>query len=178
MNRARLNIDFLPPRRFALTRTGALMGLAAALVWVLALTTTRPAADRSPPSDPVPARVTPRSGPPGDAADRWSPAQRAALESVVRSLELPWSALIDRTARAAPPGVSLLAFEPEVAQFMLTLQGEAERPAVMVRYLQALERDTHLGQALLRDFEAVPESSRVRFTIAASMAAVMQGARP
>jgi hypothetical protein len=91
-------------------------------------------------------------------------------------LELPWSALMDRTARAAPAGVSLLAFEPDVAQSMLTLQGEAERPAVMVRYLQALERDAHLGQALLRDFESVPESSRVRFTIAASMGSVMQGA--
>jgi hypothetical protein len=178
MSRYRLDIDFLPRRRFRLTPTGAGLALLAALVWVLAISTTHRGADpRTPPEPSAAARGPALTLPAGEPVGRWSPAQAAALTSVVRGLELPWSALMDRTARAAPAGVSLLAFEPDVAQSMLTLQGEAERPAVMVRYLQALERDAHLGQALLRDFESVPESSRVRFTIAASMGSVMQGGR-
>lgn len=179
MSRYRLDIDFLPRRRFGLTPSGAGLALLAVLVWVLALSMTQMSTDSRTPPDP--AAVARGSAPAvsvSEPARRWSPAQAAALASVVSGLELPWSALMDRTARAAPAGVSLLGFEPDVAQSMLTLQGEAERPSVMVRYLQALERDAHLGQALLRDFESVPESSRVRFTIAASMGSVMQGGRP
>jgi Tfp pilus assembly protein PilN len=179
MSGDRLEIDFLPRQRLTLTRRGALLAGAAALVWVLALVILQSDRGRAPKTDDDRStRLAPRPELAASRAELWTPAQRAALEGVVKGLALPWSTLIDRTARAAPPGVSLLAFEPDLTQSVLTLQGEAERASVMVRYLQILERDAHLGQALLRDFEAVPDSSRVRFTIAASMNSVMREGRP
>jgi hypothetical protein len=183
----RLELDFMPSRGLAFTRAGAVLAGLALILWATLLVLTYRKADSAAEATEA-ATVTAqtqareaetrRAQTAARSAGLWTPAQRAALEAVNWSLGLPWSALIERTARAAPPGVSLLAFEPDVTQAVLILQGEADRASVMVRYVQALERDASLGHALLRDFEAVPDSSRVRFTIEASIASMVRGGRP
>jgi|GEM_PF-1221168 len=167
MIRPGFDLDFVAPHPLALTRSGRRMLAGAGVLWLAAV-----GVALWPQSPGVQVPVASVATPPPrvqKAPPQWSAAQRQSVESVVLSLQVPWAQWIDRTARAAPAGVSLLAFEPDVARGVLSLQAQADRLSSMVKYVRILEQDAHLGQALLRDFESVPESSKVRFTIDAAL---------
>lgn len=176
MIRPGFELDFVAPSPLSLTRPGRwVLGLACALWLVTALVALWPTSQPRP--TPIAEVVKPAPRPEANTP-RWTAAQRQSVASVAMSLQVPWALWIDRTARAAPAGVSLLAFEPDVARGVLSLQAQADRLSSMVKYVRVLEQDNHLGQALLRDFESVPESQRVRFTIDAALQNATAGARP
>jgi hypothetical protein len=177
MIRPGFDLDFVPSGPLTLTRASGSCAALALALWLAILFVGpkgEPTADAQQPVAPVAARPPA----PEPLRAQWTQAQRQSVEKASRALQVPWAQWIDRTAKAAPAGVSLLSFEPDVNTGLLSLQAEANRMASMVKYVRLLEQDNHLGQALLREFESVPESTKVRFTIDASLQGTRHGGRP
>jgi Tfp pilus assembly protein PilN len=158
----RLRIDFAPPGlRRTLFRTPraawipALLGLllvaAAAVmgwrylgqqqVWQAQLATLNarsrapvvlPAAQRPP---PVPA------------------AQAVAANAAILQLNLPWRALGDALQAATPPGVALLALEPDARKRTLRITAEVRGSDEMIGYVEQLQRQEGFSSVTLARHE-------------------------
>jgi len=177
MIRPGFDLDFVPSGPLTVTRAGGAFVVLALALWI-AIFFLGPKGQASNDAQQPVAPVVARPAAPEPLKAQWTQAQRQTVEKAARALDVPWAQWIDRTAKAAPAGVSLLSFEPDMSTGMLSLQAEANRMASMVKYVRLLEQDRHLGQALLREFESVPESTKVRFTIDASLQAQLRGGQP
>lgn len=85
-----------------------------------------------------------RALPPGRLDDRVRDA-----ESVVRHLTVPWGPLIGVLEQASTPDVALLQLQPDAAQRVVRLTGEARNSAAMFEYLRRLSGAERLGEVHL-----------------------------
>lgn len=69
-----------------------------------------------------------------------SPAEAAAANAVVMQLNLPWRDLRNAVRDATPPGVALLALEPDAKKQALRLTAETRTSEDMVGYVERLKR--------------------------------------
>jgi Tfp pilus assembly protein PilN len=173
MTATRLTLDFAPasvraPSRMgiALLVAGGVGAFAAAFACGAALSM----ADRQ--SQALDAR---RQQATADAAAFARPASAApsgrtkAALRIARTLQTPWSDLLE-TLEAAPHGdVALLAIEPSARDSTVRLTAESRDPDGMVAYLHALQSDARLKRVILLSHQVQPEAagSPVRFQIQA-----------
>jgi Tfp pilus assembly protein PilN len=86
------------------------------------------------------------SAPPPAPAARISELQAAAVNADVLQLNLPWRALRDAIAAGTPPGIALLALEPDAHKRSMRITAEAKTSDEMVGYIALLKQ-----QELFRD---------------------------
>jgi len=93
-----------------------------------------------------------------------------SAEAVVRSLTLPWAALVQAVEQAATRDVALLQLQPDAESRLLRLTAEARNLEAMLQYHQRLEASAELSDVSLLNHEvlaAQPEHP-VRFTLTAT----------
>jgi Tfp pilus assembly protein PilN len=67
-------------------------------------------------------------------------AQAGAVNAAILQLNLPWRALRDAVQAATPPGVALLALEPESRKRTLRITAETKSSDEMIGYLERLQQ--------------------------------------
>lgn len=82
---------------------------------------------------------------------RLPPEQAAAINAAVQQLNLPWRALQDAVAAATPPGVALLALEPDARKQVLKITAEVRSSDAMIAYIEQIkQQDVFTGVLLTR----------------------------
>lgn len=82
---------------------------------------------------------------------RISDAQAAGVNAAVLQLNLPWRALYDAIAAATPPGIGMLALEPDARKRSLKITAEAKNSDAMIDYIELLKREElFAGVTLIR----------------------------
>lgn len=96
--------------------------------------------------------AVPAAAPPA-AATPISETQAAAVNAAVMQLNLPWRALQDAVAAATPPGVALLALEPDARKRSLRISAEARTSDEMIDYVARLKREELFSDVALTHHE-------------------------
>jgi Tfp pilus assembly protein PilN len=172
----RVRIDFAPPGlRRTLLRTpraawiavvaGLALALAAAVAgwrylgqqhaWQAQLATLNARA-RAPAV--LPAALRPPPVPAGQAA---------AVNAAILQLNLPWRALGDSLQAATPPGVALLALEPDARKRTLRITAEVRASDEMIGYVEQLQRQPWFSSVTLARHEIVEQDPNhpIRFQV-------------
>lgn len=172
MSTVRLRLDFAPrasrtsPPRLAMLLTGLLLFIVAIVLLGLTLTENARQSRQLAIIEANVKRVAPAR------QLRLSPAQLARVQFVSqtsRSLSTPWADLL-AALEATPANVALLAVEPSAAKRNISITAEAASTEDMLAYLQALQKDNRLSDALLTSHQMQTQApgTPVRFQIQAS----------
>lgn len=172
MSTVRLRLDFAPrayrtaPRRLALLLTGMFLFTAAIVSLGLTLAENARQTRQLALFD---ANVKPLAP---TRQLRPSPAQLARVQFVSqtsRSLSTPWADLL-AALEATTANVALLAVEPSATKRNISITAEAASTEDMLAYLQALQKDNRLANALLTSHQVQIQApgTPVRFQIQAS----------
>ena len=102
-----------------------------------------------------------------------SPTQAAVVNSAVLQLNLPWGALHDAIGAATPPGIALLALEPDAHKRSMRITAEARNSDDMIAYVERLkQQELFLAVALTRHEINDQDPNRpIRFQLDAQWAA-------
>jgi Tfp pilus assembly protein PilN len=105
-------------------------------------------------------------------ADPQQLARERQLRDLARGLHTPWSDLLAALEAAPSDSVALLSVEPSAARRSVRLSAEARDSQAMLAWLQALQRDPRLAQALLvsHQLQTQAPGTPVRFQVQASWA--------
>jgi Tfp pilus assembly protein PilN len=76
-------------------------------------------------------------------------AQAGAVNSAILQLNLPWPALRDAVQAATPPGVALLALEPDARRRNLKITAETRDADSMIAYVEQLKRQELFADVVL-----------------------------
>lgn len=177
MRPVRLELDFArsSPRPAAWTRGLLVLGIAllgatgwlvgAAWVEQRTLAESLAAAQQRRAAQTAPARVV-------RPADPQQLARERQLRELARGLQTPWSDLLAALEAAPSDSVALLSVEPSAARRSVRLSAEARDSQAMLAWLQALQRDPRLAQALLvsHQLQLQAPGTPVRFQVQASWA--------
>jgi Tfp pilus assembly protein PilN len=79
--------------------------------------------------------------------------QAAAVNAAVRQLNLPWRGLHDAIQAATPPGIALLALEPDARKSSVRITAEAKNSDDMFAYVAQLQGIDWFGSVLLARHE-------------------------
>lgn len=154
-----LDIDFAAPGlQRALHRTGAaawvLAALAAALCVAAGLLGWRLLAQQGADARQLAAarlRAAPAAVAVAPPQARVSELQAGAVNSAVMQLNLPWRALQDAIGAATPPGIAMLALEPDPRKRSMKITAEARTSDAMIGYVEELKKqELFAGVALTR----------------------------
>lgn len=88
-----------------------------------------------------------------------TPNKADAINRAIRQLNLPWDHLFAEIEGRLTEHISLLSLEPDAANRVLRIQGEAKSPEDMLDFIAALDDQTFFQDALLIRHEIV-ESDR------------------
>lgn len=153
----RVSIDFVRPRKLLSLREGFLLfGSLVALavsIWSLATTT----ASLASVEEQLANQKHIQSQKPALLTD----AQRASINRAIRQLNLPWPELLSAIEAHSVDRVALLSLEPDAANRMLRVTGEAKSPDEMLEFVNRLGSDPLFVTANLLRHE-VNESDRNR----------------
>lgn len=156
----RMAIDFAPPtwRRALYRLHPALLAagiagivLCAAGIW-FAMQMAQQRAVRAQQIDTLRASQAALSKRPVRVAEVLIPeAQALSVNAAILRLNVPWRALEDAIGTATPPGIALLALDPDPKKQVLKITAEARTSDDMVGYVQALkQQEFFIGAALAR----------------------------
>jgi Tfp pilus assembly protein PilN len=93
------------------------------------------------------------AAPPAVAAVHVSEQQAAAVNADVLQLNLPWRALRDAIAAGTPPGIALLALEPDARSRKMRITAEAKNSDEMVGYVVLLKQQDLFDSVVLTRHE-------------------------
>jgi Tfp pilus assembly protein PilN len=99
-----------------------------------------------------------------------APAQAAAVNAAILQLNLPWRDLQDALASATPPGIALLALEPDARKRVLKITAETTSSDAMVAYVAQLKQQELFGarvQLLRHEINALDPNKPLRFQLEA-----------
>ncbi|WP_332861281.1 hypothetical protein [Janthinobacterium svalbardensis] len=99
-----------------------------------------------------------------------APAQAAAVNAAILQLNLPWRDLQDALTSATPPGIALLALEPDARKRVLKITAETTSSDAMVAYIAQLKRQELFGvrvQLLRHEINALDPNQPLRFQLEA-----------
>lgn len=175
MSSVRLRLEFAPharritPTSLALLLSGALLFTVTLLLIGLTLAENARQTRRLAAMDGNRNAVAPAAPPRADPAEL---ARVKFVRQTSRSLMTPWANLL-AALEAAPANVALLSVEPSAAKRRISLTAEAANPADMLNYLQALQRDNRLADALLASHQVQVQApgTPIRFQIQANWGA-------
>jgi hypothetical protein len=104
---------------------------------------------------------------------RISDAQAAAVNAAILQLNLPWRALYDAIAAATPPGIGMLALEPDARKRSLKITAEAKNSDAMIDYVELLKREeVFAGVTLIRhEINEQDPNKPIRFQLEAEWVA-------
>ena len=176
-----VRIDFAPP---SLARTMHRTALAAWLLAAFALLLCLGAAvagaslmERQREHDrqlaALQARAAVPAAAPVAAAAPISETQASAVNAAVMQLNLPWRALQDAVAAATPPGVALLALEPDAKKRTVRISAEARTSDEMIDYVARLKREELFSDVALTHHEINDQDPNrpIRFELDAAWSA-------
>lgn len=175
----RLDIDFAPPGwRRSLHRVPAWAWIAGALGVALIATAAysgSAALQRQQASEAQWQRAQQRVAqatqePPPMAIAPIAPAQAAAVNAAILQLNLPWRDLQDALASATPPGIALLALEPDARKRILKITAETTSSDAMVAYVAQLKQQQLFGtrvQLLRHEINELDPNRPLRFQLEA-----------
>jgi Tfp pilus assembly protein PilN len=101
----------------------------------------------------VEARTRAAAPPPKVPAAPVAPARAGAVNAAVLQLNLPWRSLHDAIEAATPPGIALLALEPDAKKSSLRITAEAKSSDDMIAYVAALRHVDWFGAVALARHE-------------------------
>ena len=99
-----------------------------------------------------------------------APAQAAAVNAAILQLNLPWRDVQDALASATPPGIALLALEPDARKRVLKITAETTGSDAMVDYIAQLKRQQLFGvrvQLLRHEINELDPNRPLRFQLEA-----------
>ncbi|KAB8046963.1 hypothetical protein GCN74_28320, partial [Janthinobacterium sp. FT14W] len=99
-----------------------------------------------------------------------APAQAAAVNTAILQLNLPWRDVQDALASATPPGIALLALEPDARKRVLKITAETTGSDAMVAYIAQLKQQELFGarvQLLRHEINALDPNKPLRFQLEA-----------
>lgn len=99
-----------------------------------------------------------------------APAQAAAVNAAILQLNLPWRDVQDALASATPPGIALLALEPDARKRVLKITAETTGSDAMVGYIAQLKRQQLFAtrvQLLRHEINALDPNKPLRFQLEA-----------
>nr|WP_229477236.1 PilN domain-containing protein [Massilia rubra] len=104
---------------------------------------------------------------------RISEAQAAGVNAAILQLNLPWRALYDAIAAATPPGIGMLALEPDARKRSLKITAEAKSSDAMIEYVELLKREElFAGVTLIRhEINEQDPNKPIRFQLEAEWVA-------
>lgn len=96
-------------------------------------------------------------------------AQALSVNAAIQRLNVPWRELEDAIGTATPPGIALLALDPDPKKQLLKITAEARTSDDMVGYVQALkQQEFFIGAALARhEIGEQDPSHPIRFQVEA-----------
>jgi len=103
-----------------------------------------------------------------------APAQAAAVNAAILQLNLPWRDVQDALASATPPGIALLALEPDARKRVLKITAETTGSDAMVAYIAQLKQQELFGtrvQLLRHEINALDPNKPLRFQLEAGWGA-------
>lgn len=109
----------------------------------------------------------PRAAPAQAARPALAPARIEAVNAAVMQLNLPWRALHDAIQAGTPPGVALLALEPDAKKGRVRISAEARDSDAMIACVDSLRRSGWFGAvALLRhEIDEQDPNRPIRFQV-------------
>jgi len=99
-----------------------------------------------------------------------TPAQATAVNGAILQLNLPWRDMHEALATATPPGVALLALEPDARRRLLKITAETKSSDTMVDYIAQLKQQPAFGggvQLLRHEVDALDPGQPLRFELEA-----------
>lgn len=78
-----------------------------------------------------------------------APAQAQVVNAAILQLNLPWRDMQDALASATPPGIALLALEPDARKRVLKITAETTGSDAMVAYVAQLKQQELFGARVL-----------------------------
>jgi len=104
---------------------------------------------------------TVRAGPPLD------PRASKAANQIVHELQMPWAEMLAALESVASADVALLGVEPSAQRHVVRITAEAKNSAIMLDYLQALQRGSQFSDVWLTSHlvQAQTPGTPVRFII-------------
>ncbi|MGK5079772.1 hypothetical protein [Janthinobacterium sp. HLX7-2] len=109
-------------------------------------------------------------GPASVAFTPIAPAQAAAVNAAILQLNLPWRDVQDALATATPPGIALLALEPDARKHLLKITAETTSSDAMVAYIAQLKQQELFGsrvQLLRHEINDLDPNKPLRFQLEA-----------
>ncbi|MES2016632.1 MAG: hypothetical protein V4484_09055 [Pseudomonadota bacterium] len=99
--------------------------------------------------------------------------QQAAVNSAIMQLNLPWRALHDAIGAATPPGIALLALEPDARRRSIKVTAETRNSDAMIAYIEALkEQELFTAVSLTRhEINELDPNRPIRFQLDAEWSA-------
>lgn len=82
-------------------------------------------------------------------------AQARAVNGAIMQLNLPWRELQQAVAGSVPPGIALLALEPDPRKQVLKITAEAKNADDMIAYIEQLKQQEFFAGAALARHEIV-----------------------
>jgi len=179
---SRLRIDFAPASlqrtvyrtgnlAWLLLAAGLLLALAAGILGMRLLAQQRADrdllnAERTRANVPLVVPVAVRVAPISDL-------QAAAVNGAILQLNLPWRALHDAVGAATPPGIALLALEPDPRRRSIKITAETKTSDAMIAYIEALkEQELFTGVTLTRhEINELDPNKPIRFQLEAEWSA-------
>ena len=99
-----------------------------------------------------------------------APAQAQAVNAAILQLNLPWRDVQDALASATPPGIALLALEPDARKRVLKITAETTGSDAMVAYVAQLKQQELFGarvQLLRHEINELDPNRPLRFQLEA-----------
>ena len=99
-----------------------------------------------------------------------SPEKTEAINRAIRQLNLPWEDLFAAVESKLNDQISLLSLEPDAANHLLRIQGEAKSADDMLDFVTSLNDKSYFGNASLLRHEIVDNDHNkpIRFIVEAS----------
>jgi len=177
-----LRIDFSPPSlQRTLRRTGAptwaVLGLALLLCLAAAVLGERLLAQQRADQAELAALRLRAAVPVALVADQAAPPvgelQAGAVNAAILQLNLPWRALHDAIGAATPPGIAMLALEPDARKRTMKITAEAKSSDAMIGYVEELKKQELFAGVVLTRHEINEQDPLhpIRFQIEAEWAA-------
>lgn len=96
-----------------------------------------------------------------------SDAQAVAVNGMIARLNLPWRTLFDAVQQATPPGVALLALEPDARKQTIRITAEARGSDEMIAYIEAMqEHELFSAVSLIRhEINELDQNHPIRFQL-------------